>query len=294
MFVQLLLLLYGETPPVSPPTQQTKTTDQKTPPPPDEKMIPESEWRRMLDDERKRVREEARVEVEKQYIDKVISEKTLAELGLKSYADLQETIKEVLQDVEEDTKGKGKGKEGESSEEMRALEARYQAELEKGQEEIERLSKENTVFQTEIERDRVDTALLYALEKHHVLSPKMLVTELRKSVKLDNERQPIVINENGEPRVKIDEYIQDGVKRFRSIDMTLDDLVDDFLKQKENQHFLPASPREGSGGRGGQPLDRTMGRDADYHAKMEEAVRKGQGPTEDFLKAWQEKYKKVA
>jgi hypothetical protein len=278
----LFWALYGETP-ASPPTEQ------KPQPPPTEKMIPETEWQKMLEEERKRVREETTATIEKEYSRKIIPAETLKVLGINSHDELLNFITEAVEEVDDRKKT---GNKTEKTEEVAALEARFQAEIGQKDAQIEKLTNESATIQSELERERIDTALLYELEKHRAMSPDILTLKLRGRVKLNSQRQPIVVNEQGEPRVKTVEYVQDGVKRFRTEDMTIGDLVTEFLNAKENQHFLPASPKEGSGGRGGQPLDRNVARDADYRAKMEEAVKKGQGATEEFLKLWQEKYKK--
>ena len=292
--------LFGETPKEGDPPAD-KEGEKKTTPPPEEKMIPESEWKRMLGDERKRMADETRAAVLKEAETKIVSEETLKELGFKSVEELLADVKKTKESGDDDKKGK-KSKEADRArtsglleegkakpEEIQALESRFQTEVEQRDKEIEKQTKEAETLKAELELERIDNALKYELERLRASSSDLIAMGLRQFVKMDNDRKPMVVNEQGEPRVKTVEYTEDGVKRFRTDDMAIGDLVEEFLQKEENQHFLPASPKEGSGAGGILPPNEKVAKQTQYNTLKEELAKTGE-ITPEFHRLQRELY----
>lgn len=284
--LNLIWWLLGETPaPGSPPAPAPGSPP--APPPvvaTVEETITKAEWEAMLVDERKRVQAETKAAVEKELQGKIVAQETMDELGFKSHEELMAFLRDATAPAKED--------ETKKSEEIQALETRFQSEIEKLQEEVSAKEAAETQLRSELEQERIDNTILHDLEKRQVRTPLLVVNELRRFVTLNEERQPVVVNEDGELQVKTTDYIEDGVKKFKTEDKQIADLVEDFLGMEENQHFLPPSPREGSGARGGIPVDREAAQSAQYNANLDEAVKQGRGATPAFLKQWKDRYKK--
>lgn len=270
--------LFGETP------TETTAPEEKGTPPPEQKMIPEAEMKRMLADEWKRAASETRAAVLKETEAKIISEDTLKELGYKSIQDLLDKVRSA-----DDQKGK-KGSEAKGEvkpEEVKALESQFQTEIERREQEIEKQTREKETLKAALETEKIDNVLKFELATRRASSADLIVLSLKQFVQMDDNLSPVVVNEKGEPRMKIEEYTEDGVKRFRTDAMTIPDLVEEFLQQEENQHFLPASRKEGSGAGGILPTSQKVAKETQYKQLKEELQKTGD-ITPEFMRLQRE------
>ena len=279
----IVSLMYSEGDPASKTTKDTdKDTDKDTAL--NEKMIPESEMQRLIEAERQRIRDEVTQSITQQYANKVIPDEILQSTDL-SHEELINLVKEAISsDAESD--------ENAETEEMKALRLQYEKEIETREREIEAQAAKEQELAEALRTERIDRAIENELLKRGARSPDLITLKLKRFVILNDSNQPVVVNEKGEPRIKTEEEIKDGTRRFNTVDMTIRDLVDEFLDKEENQHFLPASQKGGSGISPRQPLDKNVASEAEYQEALNRA--RETGNMGDFLKQWQKKYHKVA
>lgn len=259
-------LLWGQAEPDATEDENTDDTKQK-----DEQTITKSELESILQEERDRITAETQKKLEKEYKSQLRPDKIA---GL-DWDDAVKLVQQSVSDQEEE--------EEEESEQTKALRTTYEAQIREFEKNLEQDKTAQAKLEQELKTERIDNAILNELHARGTHSKNLIMLGLRDNVILDDDNQPRVVNDKNEPRMITKEIATDDGKRLKPVEMSISDLIDEFLKKDDNQHFLPASPREGSGSRSVLPLGKKEALDAEYQDEMKKSMRRGK-PTPELLK----------
>lgn len=265
----LSLMIYQETPN---PSDEDNTKDDNG-----ERTITESQLNEVLKEQRETIRSQVEKEIEAKYEDKLIPD----EIAGIPWTDVEAILKQVA--------AKDDKEEDDESEKIKALRTKYESEMKIAQQEYDKVNEGLTELEGALKTERIDNAILNELNRRNVKTPQLLVGALKTNVILDEDQNPCVVNEKNEARM-ITKEIEDeaGNVRLKPVEMDIPDLIDEFFKEEENQHFLQPSPREGSGVGSTPPNSAKEASAAEYREELAESQKQGR-PTPKLTKLWAER-----